>query len=467
MKKKFLSLFLALVFALGTSTAAFAAADASGASTAAYLTQAVQAPVVASSGGDWAVLAVARGGYAAPDGWYAAYLDNVQKTLKAQDGVLSTRKYTEYSRVILGLTAIGADPTDVAGYDLTLPLGDFEATILQGINGASFALIALDSADYEIPQNPEAETQATRELYVQEILRRQLESGGFALGGDTADPDITAMALQALSRYAGQAEVAEAIQRGLACLSELQNSSGGFSSRGVPNAESCAQVIIALSTLGISLDDPRFVKNGNTVLDGLLAYQLSDGSFCHMDSGESDLMATEQALLALAALQREESGQSALYDMREKTFPDIQGHENQAAIEALAAANIINGMGDGSFAPDKTMTRAEYAAVMVRGLALPLSGRTGTFLDVAAGKWYSAYIQTAYENGLIRGRTDTEFDPDGTITTVEAEIMLYRAAVLCGLDAGEEPAWEATDSLIKRCEIAQSLYDLLLEAGRI
>jgi len=64
---------------------------------------------------------------------------------------LHERRYTDYSRVILGLTAAGYDPRAFAGYDLTLPLADFDKTIWQGINGPVFALIALDSGNYSNP----------------------------------------------------------------------------------------------------------------------------------------------------------------------------------------------------------------------------------------------------------------------------------------------------------------------------
>lgn len=130
--------------------------------------------------------------------------------------MLHEKKYTEYSRVILGLTAAGYDPTDVAGYDLTMALGDFDKTIWQGINGPIFALIALDCGNYVIPRNPEAVTQATRDMYVDEILRRQLSDGGFSLLGgsvsataadEESDPDITAMALQALAKYRNRDDV--------------------------------------------------------------------------------------------------------------------------------------------------------------------------------------------------------------------------------------------------------------------
>ena len=72
-----------------------------------------------------------------------------------------------------------------------------------------------------------------------------------------------------------------AVSKALACLSKMKHSRGGFLSWGEENSESCAQAILALTTLDISLDDSRFVKNGNTLLDNLLTYLLPDGSFAH------------------------------------------------------------------------------------------------------------------------------------------------------------------------------------------
>ena len=158
---------------------------------AAYVYKTVSEPQVGAVGGEWAILGLARGGADIPSGYYADYYANVESYVKAREGVLHTKKYTEYSRVVLALTAIGKDPANVAGYDLLAPLGDFDKTVWQGINGAIFALLALDSGEYE---------SALREKYVDYILQKQLADGGWALSGESADADVTAMALQALAK---------------------------------------------------------------------------------------------------------------------------------------------------------------------------------------------------------------------------------------------------------------------------
>lgn len=125
------------------------------------------------------------------------------------------------------------------------------------------------------------------------------------------------MALQALAKYRGDAAVAGAVERGLAWLEWEQEPDGTFISWDAVNSESVCQVLVALTELGISPDDERFMKNGAAVEDVLLRFQLEDGSFAHTQDGGSDLTATTQALYALAAAQRQRDGKTTLYDMTE------------------------------------------------------------------------------------------------------------------------------------------------------
>jgi len=285
---------------------------------AAYMLSSVPSPLPGSIGGDWAVLGLARDEAQVPSGYFETYYQQVETKVAACEGILHRKKYTEYSRTIVAMTAIGKDPSQVAGYNLLEPLGDYEKTICQGLNGPIWALIALDSGEYSIPANPQAKTQATRQLYVDAILAAQLDDGGFNLTSKgSADPDMTAMALQALAKYTEQERVADAVVRALDCLSSMQNGEGGFSSWGTENSESTAQVIVALCELGVGLEDRRFVKNGHTVLDALLGFRKDDGSFTHVKGGAdgSNQMASEQAYYAFVAAKRMAEGKSSLYRM--------------------------------------------------------------------------------------------------------------------------------------------------------
>ena len=164
--RKFAALILAfsVLFSLAVPTFAASSVQSEVQSSAAFMLSSVKSPEVGSIGGEWAVIGLARSGYSVPADYYDEYYTRVEKYVKNCSGVLHERKYTEYSRVILALTAIGRDPSKVAGYNLLTPLGDFEKTIWQGMNGPIWALIALDSGNYDIPQNPAAKTQATRQL---------------------------------------------------------------------------------------------------------------------------------------------------------------------------------------------------------------------------------------------------------------------------------------------------------------
>lgn len=285
--------------------------------TAGYLQAQIAEPGTGSVGGDWLIFGLARSGVKVPQKYFDAYYENVEAAVREKNGVLSDRKYTEYSRTVLALTAIGKNPADVAGFDLLKPLADFEQVTRQGINGTIFALLALDSGNYEIPENPDAAVQATRQMYVDELLGRALPDGGWTLTGGEPDVDITAMTLQALAKYRDQADVTAAVERGLAVLSSLQEPDGGYVSWGSSNSESVAQVIVALTELGVPLDDERFTKNGITVEDALLRFAQENGAFVHVrdGSGGDDGMATEQAFYALAAIHRAETGETTLYDM--------------------------------------------------------------------------------------------------------------------------------------------------------
>ena len=530
-----LILVLSVLFSLAVPTLAASSVQTEMQGSAAYMVSAVKAPEVSSIGGEWAVLGLARSGYSVPKDYFDNYYANVEKYVKSCKGVLHERKYTEYSRVVLALTAIGRDPSNVAGYNLLMPLGDFDKTIWQGLNGPIWALIALDSGNYDIPKNTSAKTQATRQLYIDEIIKNQMKDGGWSLTGTgDSDVDISAMALQALAKYQDQKAVKTATDKALTYLSKAQDSKGGYASWGTTNVESVAQVVVALCELGIDLGDSRFVKNGHTLTENLLSFRQSNGGFYHVLDGSdgNNQMSAEQGFYALVAIDRVENGKNSLYRMGDvvkntskptnvnkskadasvnvpgvsapgTTFTDVKNHANKTAIEALASRGIINGMSKDTFAPNKTMTRAEFAAIVTRALGLPAKD-TKAFTDVPSSKWYAGYIGAANSSGIVNGVGSGKFNPDGTITRQEAAAMVARAAKLCGLDTTMDAAatrnmlaqfgdyrsaasW-ATESLafcysagildqsdlnieptkaILRCEIAQMLYNMLVIAELI
>lgn len=304
---------------------------------ATYMQRMVTSPTLGSIGGEWTIIGLARSGEQVPAAYYETYYRNViaeveklmPATASKAEGRLDRSKGTEHSRLILGLTSIGQDITNVGGYDLRLALADFDYVTRQGINGPIFALIAFDSSNYEIPLDERVKVQTTRNGLIDFILDREIKGGGWALGAtaNEADPDITSMAIQALTPYyESRDDVKEAIDRGVDWLSSAQDSSGGFRSWGALNAESVSQVIVALSGLGIDANsDARFVKGNHSAIDALLSFSSTSGGFYHIQSGEAgnggaapgivDPMATDQAMYALVAYERYLTGKHALYHM--------------------------------------------------------------------------------------------------------------------------------------------------------
>ena len=297
--------------------------------TAVYLMQATPSPTVNSVGGDWTVIGLARANKAAAglDAYIKNYYSNASAFLKKSSGEITSSKYTEYSRMILAMNAIGKTSANVGGYDLFAKLCDFSKVKKQGLNGPVYALIAIDSCGYVLPKTTSAAVLSsvseltTRDGLIKYILSKELPGGGFALGGTAVDPDVTAMVLQALAKYKDNEEVGAAVDQSLSILSKLQGNNGQIISSGTASSESTAQTIIALTALGIDPEtDSRFTKtdaNGKTngLITGLLDFKNADGGFRHLPGGTVDLMATEQSFLALVSYQRFLDGKLPLFQM--------------------------------------------------------------------------------------------------------------------------------------------------------
>ena len=244
-----------------------------------------------------------------PDYDYTGYALGVQNALREdQISAMSLQKST------MVLSALQADNP--------VPVAVLEETIgQQGIMSELFGLLMLDGMAAE-------DGIWTREALVQEILSKQLPDGGFAITGTEGDVDVTAMALQALAPYyrdvqdgaerekeaqgiqgamehENDAQVVQTVEHALVFLSEKQLATGDFESGGTPNAESTAQVVLALCALGRDVwTDELFIKTDVTLLDGLSRYRNADGGFSHTMAAASNDMASSQVFAALSALNR-------------------------------------------------------------------------------------------------------------------------------------------------------------------
>ena len=303
----------------------------------------VPTPQVGSVSGEWAVLGLARGNASVTNSYYDGYYDRVVAYVKENinsNGQLDSNKSTENSRIILALTAIGEDPTSVGGHNLLTALNDLTFVKKQGSNGPIWALLAVDSGNYEYTK---------RSQLIEAILADRTEDGGWTYGEGGADADMTAMAIQALAPYNDDEHpaVKSAISTALNLLSGMQNDDGGFSSMGYRNCESAAQVVVALSALRLDANtDSRFVKNGHSVLENLLSYEQEDGSFWHLSDGSSgnNQMTAEQGTYALVAYDRYVRKTNSLYDMT-----DVVKREDASAQEVIDMINRIGTVDEFSY----------------------------------------------------------------------------------------------------------------------
>jgi len=290
-------------------------------------------PTVNSIGGEWLVIGLARSG-ASVNAWKDNYIANVityvNNNINAKEQ-LSKNKSTDNSRVILAMTSLGADVTDIDGHNLLEGLTSMAYVNKQGINGTIWSLIAFDSHQYEIPVCTYADDQVTRDKLINQILSKQLENGGWSLDGKNADADITCMAIQSLAPYYGKNNnVKTAVDSALTYIASLIGNDGSLSYGGSKNSESSAQLITALTSLNINPEtDSRFKKGSVSQIDNIMKYYISDGGFAHVletsgsyIGGEYNQMATEQAFYAITSYMRLINGQKTLYDMTDVKIAD-------------------------------------------------------------------------------------------------------------------------------------------------
>jgi len=430
-------------------------------------------PLVGSVGGEWAVIALARSGrLTADDPWLRSWFADLDRLLAEITRLSAThdiqhptsvgtfpselRRWTDFQRVTLALSSLGLDASNYRGHDLTAVFSTFippaqRHALNMTSNADAFALLALNAKPHSGDKNQ----------FTQQLLDSQRSDGSWSLNpsrpASTLDIDVTAMAVQALAPYyQSNIRLTNAVDRALRWLHAQTFS----------DVESTAQMIVALTALGF-----EFADEAEYYVNHLLHwFEAESGAFRR--PGPTDpinLMATEQAAYALVAYWRFVNGMTSLYDMSDifilagtavsaptasvivglpnkhsdirtaeitspgRTFADIQNHANRPAIEALAARGIIGGRTENSFAPNETMTRAEFAAIITRGLGLP-ERNISAFNDVPSNAWFAQAVGTAFYYEIISGTSPTTFNPNGTITRQEAAVMAARAAKLTGMD---------------------------------
>ena len=309
---------------------------------------ALKNPTTGSVGGEWLMLGLARADHVISSSSKDAYLSSVRSYINENynNGKLSKDKSTENSRIILALTALGEDPqTFVTGKNLLEGYSDFDWTVQQGVTGPIFALLAIDSQKYTVPDYA-----TIRNDLIEEILKAQENNGGWSADGKTVDVDMTAMAIQALAPYyKTNTAVKEAVDTALVYLVSQQNeATGAFpNAKSELSAESTAQVIVALTSLGKNPATEKRFQAGDKKLspiDGLMRFYKGNGKFSHKLDADANDMATEQSYYALVSYYRLKNGKTSLYDMT-----DLKDNTPESVASVIAKIDAIGSVTEDSY----------------------------------------------------------------------------------------------------------------------
>lgn len=377
----------------------------------------------------WEALGLSLNGYDVSE----TYIKDMENDLKEKEGVY--RSVLDYAKLIMVLKEAGKDPSNFAGYDLLTSLANFKDIDRTGINGIIFSIFALHG------QSLKKDLVWDLDKLASKLLEYQNPDGGFPLvKGWASDADLTALAVSALAYCGSSKKVIDGKNAALNNLSKLIDDDGLIYFQGSDSSENLSQMIISLVMSDISLDDVRFVRKGKTLYDTLIeVYMTKDYKFKHNKDGPANNMASEQAYLALLALEK-----GYVYSKKEKISPspspspssqptstplptstteppvviespfsdyeDILDIYYEDILFALEEKIIV--LDDlARVRPNDILTKEELADLIHKSAPFDLNIYIPRFYDVGLEDLYGKSIITAYLNGLISFDNSGNFYP--------------------------------------------------------
>lgn len=366
---------------------------------------------------------------------------------------------TDYQRTIIGVCSAGKDPRNFGVLNLVeiekntmLFSGKFADSVEDNktkkpvgedlINAHIFGIISLYCAGEPIPDKDKA---------LKWLEKQQHPDGGYTYDVKyfedpedyaliDSDIDMTAAALMAFG-ILGEDESNPVVQKALNFLHERQIDDGGFESWGSVNPESCSWVILALTSIGQDpMGEQWTTKDGNNPTTALLKFQLKDGSFTHVLSEygnyrvSSNAMSTEQSLYGMASAYNNKSVFKMLHEkyrpQAEKSLFSDYKPEDFAFKETmdLVYDYTLSGYPDGTFKPNKSVTRSEFPQYLVN--VLGLKGEAQGSKDFPDTNWADECIKICADKGYITGTANDTNSPDENITGEQLMVILIRAAGL-------------------------------------
>ncbi|UTY79390.1 hypothetical protein A4W76_00695 [Latilactobacillus curvatus] len=273
--------------------------------------------------GPWQALAFKQSGISMTDAQRQSFIKTIGNDV---DQMAAEGRYsaTDAERSVIGLTALGEDPTNFHGVNLIQKTIEASTAKYVGINGQIYGIIALSTKDYG------EEANKTITTLIQAVLQKQNVDKGWALFGTDSDVDITGMAMTALGMHRDVTGVQPALDKAVSMLKDkaFQKATGGFfipsSFSKVENSNSISQAVMGLMAAGVDPAKAFVGDNGVNPISRLLAYQRTDGEFRWQFDNDSGAlaMATEQATYALDQYEFFLNGKGSIYNFGGSTTTD-------------------------------------------------------------------------------------------------------------------------------------------------
>ena len=370
------------------------------------------------------------------------YINTVTTAIDSGKTAYGNISDTDIDKAIIALTSIGGDATKIYRVNDNTPISAVEK--LNSINKstsawrAPYTLAAYNQKEYA--------TESYEESLINALLTAQKDEGCW--DEYNMPIDSTANVIAGLSFYKDRDDVSRAIEKGISYLSGQQKPSGAFDGGYGVNSNSTAMVVVALAAVGVNPDtDARFIKNGNSVLDGLLSFALMDNSgFGYQDNTTLDMSATEQSFRALiAASQIMTTGDA--YNIY-----DFSGNEVSPVRETGSGTVTKPDESTGDNITVKFTIKAD-TGYWLNNYSVTIPGTGATVYHAFVKACEAAGITyVGAENGYARsmtkaGRTLSEFTngPDSGWMYKVNDVLVKVGLTSCGIKDGDDIVWFYTD----------------------
>ena len=398
-----------------------------------------------ASSSDWYAISLLQ--YDSLDLDFTKYAKALLEYVNKEQGQSAATK----QKYALILGALGCENADFAVNTVNTTIGT------QGIMSLVFGLHLINNG--YVAQGHTAES------VINDILSRVNEDGGWSLSGKVSDADVTSMVITALAPYYNDnTSVHNAVDNALLCLSKMQDESGEFKSYGVKNCESAAQVLCALSALGIDAkSDERFIKNSTTILDTIISYKLDNGSYSHVKNGGESDIATVQVLCALIAYNRFLDGNGSLYIFDKKT--------TDVSDDLLSPPKNDGGDSNGNEKEEKSKIPLAIGCIAIF-IALIIGVRIKLKKDTRVDRiiLIVMFICGILAAIMVNAKSPEEYY-GATPAPKENAIGKVTISITCDAIKGEDNKYIPKDGVIlpatsyEICE-GETVYDILIEAAR-